>query len=96
MSTLRSAIAHNASNRDVFPSRVARMRQAEFFNSILRFRNSVWRPGFLSDLFVSKHRDGVKAHGPPCRNKARNRGDCDQHHRDNYQRKRIRGRHAVK
>ena len=34
MDTLRSAIAHNASNRDVFPSRIAGARQAEFFNSI--------------------------------------------------------------
>ncbi len=30
----QSAIAHNASNRDIFPRRVVRARQAEFFNSI--------------------------------------------------------------
>ena len=37
MSTLRSAIAHNASNGDVFPSRVARTRQAEFLQQHRRF-----------------------------------------------------------
>jgi len=36
MSTLRSTMVHNASNRDIFW--VARTRQAEFFNSNLCFR----------------------------------------------------------
>lgn len=34
------AMAHNASNRDIFPARLVRAPQAEFFNSIEGLRNT--------------------------------------------------------
>ncbi len=55
MSTLRSTIAHKASNRDVFPSRVAPIRQAEFFNSIQGFRNESLIAGFSSILALQNY-----------------------------------------